>query len=206
MVPQNSPLTMRRSPRGMQTRGLRVWHRASFLGPSHKSSSHPIDSKSEQGRGSAEFLHSSDAYDTRYMCGFIPRARGRIANSSLSRAGYFQPYPKCQPASKSTLSGARPPTNTPRKHHSITAQRGFQSFLNIMNGTNGINGTHSPNGTSYGTNGTNGTNGINGTATQTFVGAIDQGTTSSRFLIFNQRGEVVVTQQSEFTQIYPEPG
>ncbi|KAI3395329.1 hypothetical protein diail_1442 [Diaporthe ilicicola] len=52
----------------------------------------------------------------------------------------------------------------------------------------------------------NGTNGTNGTAKQTFVGAIDQGTTSSRFLIFNQRGEVVVTQQIEFTQIYPKPG
>ncbi|KAG8164108.1 hypothetical protein KVR01_006026 [Diaporthe batatas] len=67
-----------------------------------------------------------------------------------------------------------------------------------MNGTNGTNG---------GTNGTNGsTNGTNGSAAQVFVGAIDQGTTSSRFLIFNERGEVVVTHQIEFTQIYPEPG
>lgn len=71
-----------------------------------------------------------------------------------------------------------------------------------MNGANGTNGTHVPNGT----NGTNGINGTNGAATQAFVGAIDQGTTSSRFLIFNQRGEVVVTHQIEFTQIYPEPG
>lgn len=40
----------------------------------------------------------------------------------------------------------------------------------------------------------------------TFVGAIDQGTTSSRFLIFNQRGEVVATHQLEFAQHYPHPG
>lgn len=40
----------------------------------------------------------------------------------------------------------------------------------------------------------------------TFVGAIDQGTTSSRFLIFNQKGEVVATHQLEFKQYYPHPG
>lgn len=40
----------------------------------------------------------------------------------------------------------------------------------------------------------------------TFVGAIDQGTTSSRFLIFNVSGEVVAQHQLEFKQIYPQPG
>lgn len=39
-----------------------------------------------------------------------------------------------------------------------------------------------------------------------FVGAIDQGTTSTRFLIFNPQGEVVATHQLEFKQIYPNPG
>jgi glycerol kinase len=39
-----------------------------------------------------------------------------------------------------------------------------------------------------------------------FVGAIDQGTTSTRFLIFNRDGEVVALHQLEFTQIYPNPG
>lgn len=39
-----------------------------------------------------------------------------------------------------------------------------------------------------------------------FVGAIDQGTTSSRFLIFNTKGEVVAEHQLEFEQIYPQPG
>lgn len=39
-----------------------------------------------------------------------------------------------------------------------------------------------------------------------FVGAIDQGTTSSRFLIFNRAGEVVALHQLEFEQIYPNPG
>lgn len=39
-----------------------------------------------------------------------------------------------------------------------------------------------------------------------FVGAIDQGTTSTRFLIFNTRGEIAASHQIEFTQIYPHPG
>lgn len=54
-------------------------------------------------------------------------------------------------------------------------------------------------------NGTNGTNGTNGVVAS-YVGAIDQGTTSSRFLIFNDHGEVVITHQLEFTQMYPQPG
>ncbi|KAJ5189607.1 Glycerol kinase [Penicillium cf. griseofulvum] len=40
----------------------------------------------------------------------------------------------------------------------------------------------------------------------TFVGSIDQGTTSTRFLIFNREGEPVASHQVEFTQIYPNPG
>lgn len=43
-------------------------------------------------------------------------------------------------------------------------------------------------------------------ATPVFVGAIDQGTTSSRFLIFNEQGEPVASHQLEFTQHYPHPG
>lgn len=39
-----------------------------------------------------------------------------------------------------------------------------------------------------------------------FVGAIDQGTTSSRFLIFDEHGEVVTSHNIEFKQIYPKPG
>ena len=39
-----------------------------------------------------------------------------------------------------------------------------------------------------------------------FVGAIDQGTTSTRFIIFNVKGEVVAVHQIEFEQIYPHPG
>ncbi|KAK3676241.1 Glycerol kinase [Recurvomyces mirabilis] len=41
---------------------------------------------------------------------------------------------------------------------------------------------------------------------EVFVGSIDQGTTSSRFLIFNKEGEPVAVHQEEFTQIYPNPG
>jgi len=39
-----------------------------------------------------------------------------------------------------------------------------------------------------------------------FIGAIDQGTTSSRFLIFNTEGEPVASHQIEFKQIYPHSG
>ena len=39
-----------------------------------------------------------------------------------------------------------------------------------------------------------------------YVGAIDQGTTSSRFILFDKRGNVVSFAQKEHRQIYPKPG
>ncbi len=36
--------------------------------------------------------------------------------------------------------------------------------------------------------------------------ALDQGTTSSRAIIFNHEGEIVQVAQKEFTQYYPKPG
>ncbi|WP_153126873.1 glycerol kinase GlpK [Peribacillus tepidiphilus] len=39
-----------------------------------------------------------------------------------------------------------------------------------------------------------------------FILSLDQGTTSSRAIIFNQKGEIVHTAQKEFTQIFPKPG
>ncbi len=39
-----------------------------------------------------------------------------------------------------------------------------------------------------------------------YVGALDQGTTSTRFMIFDQAGEVVASDQREHRQIYPQPG
>jgi glycerol kinase len=39
-----------------------------------------------------------------------------------------------------------------------------------------------------------------------FVGALDQGTTSTRFMIFDHAGAVVAIDQREHTQIYPKPG
>jgi glycerol kinase len=39
-----------------------------------------------------------------------------------------------------------------------------------------------------------------------FVGSIDQGTTSSRFIIFNEAGEPVASRQIEFENLYPESG
>lgn len=39
-----------------------------------------------------------------------------------------------------------------------------------------------------------------------YVGAIDQGTTSTRFFIFNRSGEIVASAQEEHRQIFPKPG
>lgn len=41
---------------------------------------------------------------------------------------------------------------------------------------------------------------------QSYVGALDQGTTSTRFILFNTDGEIVTIHQKEFTQIYQHPG
>jgi glycerol kinase len=40
----------------------------------------------------------------------------------------------------------------------------------------------------------------------TYILSIDQGTTSSRAIIFNHLGEIVSIAHKEFTQIYPQPG
>ncbi len=39
-----------------------------------------------------------------------------------------------------------------------------------------------------------------------YILALDQGTTSSRAIIFNHDGAIVTTAQKEFTQIFPQPG
>ena len=39
-----------------------------------------------------------------------------------------------------------------------------------------------------------------------YVGALDQGTTSTRFIVFNHSGAVVAIDQREHDQIYPRPG
>ncbi len=39
-----------------------------------------------------------------------------------------------------------------------------------------------------------------------FVGAIDQGTTSTRFMLFDLAGNIVASDQKEHKQIYPNPG
>ncbi|MCI2056484.1 MAG: glycerol kinase GlpK [Oscillibacter sp.] len=41
---------------------------------------------------------------------------------------------------------------------------------------------------------------------ETYVAALDQGTTSSRAILFNQTGEIVARAQYPFQQIYPQPG
>ncbi len=39
-----------------------------------------------------------------------------------------------------------------------------------------------------------------------YIGAIDQGTTSSRFIVFDRSGRIVSSAQKEHEQIYPQPG
>jgi glycerol kinase len=39
-----------------------------------------------------------------------------------------------------------------------------------------------------------------------YIGAIDQGTTSTRFIIFDRAGAIVASSQKEHQQIYPRPG
>jgi len=42
--------------------------------------------------------------------------------------------------------------------------------------------------------------------TRTYVGAIDQGTTGTRFMVFDREGQVVANAYEKHEQIYPEPG
>ena len=39
-----------------------------------------------------------------------------------------------------------------------------------------------------------------------FIGSIDQGTTSTRFTVFDDSGHPVASHQIELNQIYPHPG
>ena len=39
-----------------------------------------------------------------------------------------------------------------------------------------------------------------------YIGAIDQGTTSTRFIVFDRAGQIVSSAQEEHEQIYPQPG
>ena len=39
-----------------------------------------------------------------------------------------------------------------------------------------------------------------------FIAALDQGTTSTRFMIFDHGGRVVAVAQEEHEQIFPQPG
>ena len=39
-----------------------------------------------------------------------------------------------------------------------------------------------------------------------YILALDQGTTSSRAILFNQKGKITHIAQREFTQYFPQPG
>src|SRR5262249_29207915 len=43
-------------------------------------------------------------------------------------------------------------------------------------------------------------------ALKNYIGAIDQGTTSTRFIVFDRAGRIVSVAQKEHQQIYPQPG
>ena len=40
----------------------------------------------------------------------------------------------------------------------------------------------------------------------TIIAALDQGTTSTRCILFNQSGEIIASSQKEHRQLYPQPG
>lgn len=44
------------------------------------------------------------------------------------------------------------------------------------------------------------------TADEVFIGSLDQGTTSTRFIIYDRSARQVGSHQVEFTQFYPEAG
>src|SRR5271167_1945126 len=44
------------------------------------------------------------------------------------------------------------------------------------------------------------------TTMASYIGAIDQGTTSTRFIVFDRTGRIVSSAQKEHAQIYPKPG
>jgi len=39
-----------------------------------------------------------------------------------------------------------------------------------------------------------------------YIGSVDQGTTSSRFIVFDRKGDIVALDRKEHAQIYPKPG
>jgi glycerol kinase len=39
-----------------------------------------------------------------------------------------------------------------------------------------------------------------------YIASLDQGTTSTRFMVFDQQGKVIAQSQMEHKQIYPKPG
>ena len=39
-----------------------------------------------------------------------------------------------------------------------------------------------------------------------YFGAIDQGTTSTRFILFSRKGEIIASAQKEHKQHFPKPG
>ena len=62
-------------------------------------------------------------------------------------------------------------------------------------------------GTTPGQHASDGNTGFNQTKSSgDFVGSIDQGTTSSRFLIFDTLGTPIASHQIEFEQLYPQSG
>ncbi|KAI1416586.1 glycerol kinase [Hypoxylon sp. FL1857] len=98
---------------------------------------------------------------------------------------------------------SQPSTNGNTNGHINGNTNGYTN--GVANGqTNGHTNGHA-NGNTNGINGR--TNGVNGDASsEWFIGSIDQGTTSSRFLIFDRHMDPVASHQMEFENHYPQSG
>ncbi|KNC99544.1 glycerol kinase [Spizellomyces punctatus DAOM BR117] len=102
------------------------------------------------------------------------------------------------------MTSAKPTSPTGSPPRSPTFSR-FFSFLKGASSSSIANGTSSRKSMDK-KNGSTKSVQVEKKPPQTFVGAIDQGTSSSRFMVFNEKGAIVTMHQMEFEQIYPKAG
>lgn len=117
------------------------------------------------------------------------------------------------PPTTSTTTTNATYTNT-LLHPGTETQPHMPSAVSDANGVNGVEDAHhnapSTNGVNGHTNGytngyTNGNSeGVN--LDEWFLGSVDQGTTSTRFIIFNNWADPVAMHQIEFENLYPHSG
>ena len=100
------------------------------------------------------------------------------------------------------------PTQPPDATHSVMKAAGASTIEVEKDPAH-----HQPNGTTTASNGTERRPSLprfstskEKVLTQFYIGSIDQGTTSTRFIIFDGIGQPVASHQHEFKQHYPESG